>query len=77
MIWMIFKNTIYKYKNIEDYNLSRKQKILIHLIWLLIWLIIKPILIVTELFITGRKLNISLISITQSYFAVSKNIILV
>ena len=29
---MIFKNTIYKYKNIEDYNLSKKQKILIHLI---------------------------------------------
>ena len=31
-------------------------------------------LIVTELFIKGRKLNISLVFITQSYFAVSKNI---
>ena len=30
--------------------------------------------VVTELFITVRKLNISLIFITQSYFAVSKNI---
>ena len=30
--------------------------------------------IVTELFITGRKLNISLIFIMQSYFAVPKNI---
>ena len=30
--------------------------------------------IVTELFITGRKLNISLVFITQSYFAVPKNI---
>ena len=30
--------------------------------------------IVTELFIRGRKLNISLIFITQSYFAVPKNI---
>ena len=30
--------------------------------------------IVTELFIRGGKLNISLISITQSYFAVPKNI---
>ena len=30
--------------------------------------------IVTELFIRGRKLNISLVFITQSYFAVSKNI---
>ena len=30
--------------------------------------------IVTDLFIRGRKLNISLIFITQSYFAVPKNI---
>ena len=29
--------------------------------------------IVTELFIKGRKLNISLVFITQSYFAVPKN----
>ena len=30
--------------------------------------------ILTELFIRGRKLNISLLFITQSYFAVPKNI---
>ena len=30
--------------------------------------------IVTELFIRGRNLNISLVFITQSYFAVPKNI---
>ena len=30
--------------------------------------------IVTELFIRGRKLNISLVFITQSYFAVPKDI---
>ena len=30
--------------------------------------------IVTELFIRGRKLNISLAFISQSYFAISKNI---
>ena len=30
--------------------------------------------VVTELFIRGRKLNISLVFITQSYFAVPKNI---
>ena len=30
--------------------------------------------IVTEVFITERKLNISLVFITQSYFAVQKNI---
>ena len=31
-------------------------------------------LIVNELFIRGRKLNISLVFITQSYFAVLKNV---
>ena len=30
--------------------------------------------IATELFITGRKLNISLVFITQSYFNVSKDV---
>ena len=30
--------------------------------------------VVTELFITGRKLNISLVFIMQSYFAIPKNI---
>ena len=30
--------------------------------------------IVTELFISGRKLNISLVFIIQSYFAVTRNI---
>ena len=30
--------------------------------------------IVTELFIRGRKLNISLVLITQSYFKVSKDV---
>ena len=30
--------------------------------------------IVTELFIKGRKLNISLVSITQSYFKVPKDV---
>ena len=30
--------------------------------------------IATELFIKGRKLNISLVFITKSYFSVSKNI---
>ena len=32
--------------------------------------------VVIELFIRGRKLNVSLAFITQSYFAVPKNIIL-
>ena len=43
------------------------------MIWSLICLVIKnPI--VTELFIRGRKLNISLVFFTQSYFAVLKGI---
>ena len=44
------------------------------MIWLLICLVIKKLNpIVTELLIRGRKLNIS-VFITQSYFAVPKNI---
>ena len=45
------------------------------MIWLLICLVIKirnPV--VTELFTRGRKLNLSFVFTTQSYFAVSKNI---
>ena len=43
------------------------------MIWLLICLVIKKLNpIVTELFIRGRKLNISLVFITQSYLTVPK-----
>ena len=31
-------------------------------------------LVITELFIRGKKLNVSLVFITQSHFAVPKNI---
>ena len=55
------------YRNIEDYNLIKKRKILIVFDWIL-----NPI--VTELFITGRKLNISFVFITQSYFKVPKDV---
>ena len=45
------------------------------MIWLLIWFIIKKLnSIVTELFIRGRKLNIFLVFITQSYFKVPKDV---
>ena len=45
------------------------------MIWLLICLLIKKLKsIVTNLFIRGKKLKLSLIFIMQSYFAVSKNI---
>ena len=39
--------------------------------WFLIYLVIKN-QILAELFIRGRKLNISFVFITQSYFAVPK-----
>ena len=44
------------------------------MIWLLIWLIAKNNSIVTELFIRGRKINISLVFVTQSYFKVPKDV---
>ena len=45
------------------------------MIWLLICLVIKKLNpIVNELFIRGRKLDISFVFITHSYFAVPKNI---
>ena len=64
------------FKNIEKYNLNEKRKTLI---------VFDDTIgdmqgnkklnpIVTELFIRGRKLNIFLVFITQSYFAVPKSI---
>ena len=45
------------------------------MIWLLIWLIIKKLnQVVTELFIRGEKINISIVFITQSYFKVPKDV---
>ena len=64
------------YKNIEEYNPNIKRKILI-----LFDDIIADMLsnkkrnpIVTELFIRERRLNYPLVFITESYFAVPKNI---
>ena len=64
------------YKNIEEYNPNKKRKILIVFDDMIANMLSNKKLnpIVTELFIRGRKLNISLVSITQSYFAVSKNV---
>ena len=55
------------YNNIEENNPNKRRKILV-----VVHKILNPI--VTELFIRGRKLNTSLVFITQSYFAVPKNI---
>ena len=62
------------YENIEEYNPNKKQKILIVFDDMIADMLSnkKLNLIVTELFIRGRKLNISLVFITQSYFAVPK-----
>ena len=64
------------YKNIEDYNLGKKRKILIVFDDMIADMINNKNLnsIVTELFIRGRKLNISIVFITQSYFKVPKNV---
>ena len=64
------------YKNIEGYNPNKKRKILIVFDNMIADMLSNKKLnpIVTELFIRGRKLNISLVFITQSYFAVPKNI---
>ena len=60
------------YKNIEDYNPIKKCKVLIVFDDMIADMInnnkLNPI--VTELFIRGRKLNISIVFITQSYFKV-------
>ena len=64
------------YKNIEDYNLGRERKMLIVFDDIIADMINNKKLnpIVTELFIRGRKLNISIVFITQSYFKVPKSI---
>ena len=63
------------YKNIGEYNLDKKQKILIIFGDMIVDMLSNKKLnsIVTELFIRGRKLNISLVFIPLSYFAVPKN----
>ena len=64
------------YENIEECNPNKKRKILIVFDDMIADILSNKKLnpVVTELFIRGRKQNISLVFITQSYFAVSKNI---
>ena len=60
------------YKNINYYNLDKENKILLIFDDMIANMINNKKLnsIVTELFIRGRKLNISLVFITQSYLKV-------
>ena len=64
------------YKNINYYNPAKESKILIAFDDMIADMIQNKKLnsIVTELFIRGRKLNISLVFITQSYFKVPKDV---
>ena len=61
------------YKNIEEYNSTKKRIVLIVFDDLLSNEKLNPL--VTELFIRSRKLNISIVFITQSYFYVPKKIL--
>ena len=64
----------YIYNNIEEYRPNKKRKILIVFDDVIATMFSNKKLnpIVTELFIRGRKLNISLVFIRQSYFVVPK-----
>ena len=64
------------YRNIEDYNPVKKPKVLIVFDDMIADMInnkkLNPVVI--ELFIRGRKNNISIVFITQSYFKVPKDV---
>ena len=61
------------YKNIEEYNPSKILIVFDNTITDILFIKeLNPT--VPKLFIRGRKLNVSLVFITQSYFAVPKNI---
>ena len=64
------------YENIEEYNLGKKRKVSIGLDEMIADMINnkKLNLLVTELFIRGRKINTSVVFITQSYFKVPKEV---
>ena len=64
------------YKNIDDYNPSRQRKILIVFDDMIADVMSnkKFQVIIKELFSRCRKLNISLVFITQSYFSVPKDV---
>ena len=64
------------YKNIEKCNADKERKMLIVFDDMIADLINnkKRSSIISEMFIRGRKLNISLVFITQSYFKVLKDV---
>ena len=64
------------YDNIDDYNPKRKRKVLIVFDGMIADIMTNKRFqaIIKELFIRCRKLNISLVFITQSYFSVPKEV---
>ena len=64
------------YKDIEEYNLGKKSNVLIVFDDMIADMINNKKLnsVVTELFIRGRRLNISIVFITQSNFKVPKDV---
>ena len=66
------------YKNIDEYNIDKERKTLIVFDYMVADINNNKKLnsIATELVIRGRKINISLVFITRSYFEVPKDIIL-
>ena len=64
------------FKNIEDCNIDKKQKILAVFDDVIADMINNKKLnpVVPELFVRGRKLNIPIVFITQSYFKLSKDV---
>ena len=62
------------YKNIEGYNPNKERKIIIVFDNMIADMLTnkKLNLVATELFTRGRKLNISLVFISKSYFPVPK-----
>ena len=64
------------YENINDYNPNRRRKILIVFDDMIADIMTnkKFQAIIKELFIRCRKINISLVFITQSYFSVPKDV---
>ena len=75
--FIVYSNDMHDlYKNIDNYNPDKENKILIVFDDMIADMINNKKLnsIVTELFIRGRKLNIYLIFIAQSYFKVPKDV---
>ena len=64
------------YENIDDYNPIRKRKKLVVFDDMIADIMTNKRFqtIIKKLFIRCRKLNISLVFITQSYFSVSKDV---